>query len=100
MLYIRFVRWLTQKVNTWEVKTTSGDAGIYNHFDDVHQYGLQPLALLVAMALTIGPFAGYLYLVMEVLPFSLEVRTWILMITLGVAWIVAAIVLLKKAKRG
>jgi hypothetical protein len=99
MFYVRFVWWLTQRANRWEVKRTYGDAGVYNHFDDVRLNGLQPLSSLVPLVLYATPLAGYLYFVMEVLPFSITVQTIILMVSLGGGWIVALVFFIRKAKR-
>ncbi len=99
MFYNRFVWWLTRKVNRWEVKQMYGDTGLYNHFDDMRERSLQPLASLVPLILYVLPFAGYLYFVMEVLPFSITARTVIVGVSLGGAWILGVAYLIRRIKK-
>ncbi|HEX8763113.1 MAG TPA: hypothetical protein VF733_05140 [Candidatus Saccharimonadales bacterium] len=99
MFYNRFVWWLTHKVNRWQVKKNYGDTGLYNHFDDMHKRGLQPFVGLIPFIFYVGPFAAYLYFVMEVLPFSNTVRTLIVGGSLGGAWIWGVIYLVRRIKK-
>jgi hypothetical protein len=100
MAYFKFVKWLYHRFDKLTTKITFGDVGVYNHFDESNPNSLQQLWRTIVVLIFIGlPEAAVLWGI-GALPVSGNTKDLIVVSLSATGFVVVAIILLKKAKRG